>query len=56
MTHREANATAPVLDSTDVSEAQAEEVIQPDSVADDLGREAVPRVGGGLGRHLVILT
>jgi hypothetical protein len=56
MTHREANATAPVLDSTDVAEAQAEEVIQPDSVADDLGREAVPRVGGGLGRHLVILT
>jgi hypothetical protein len=43
-------------DQLDVSEAQAEEVIQPDSVADDLGREAVPRVGGGLGRHLVILT
>ena len=33
-------------DQLDVSEAQAEEVLQPDSVADDLGREAVPRVGG----------
>src|SRR3954470_21842802 len=32
--------------------AQAEDVIQPEGVADDLGWEAVARVGGGLGRHL----
>ena len=35
-----------------VSEAQAEKVVQPDGMADDLGREAVPGVGGALGRHL----
>jgi hypothetical protein len=37
-----------------ITEAQAADVIQPNSVADDLGREAVPGVGGGLGRHPTI--
>ena len=35
-----------------VPEAQAEKVVQPDGMADDLGWEAVPGVGGALGRHL----
>jgi MFS family permease len=39
-----------------VSKAQAEEVIKPDGMPDDLSREAVPRVGGGLGRHRAILA
>src|SRR4029453_17816859 len=43
-------------DQLDVSEAQAEEMVQPDSVTDDLGREAVSGVGSGLGRHLAILA
>src|SRR5215217_3436159 len=34
-----------------LSEAQAEDVIQPDGVADDLGWEAVSGVGGGLAGH-----
>jgi hypothetical protein len=29
-----------------------EHVLQPDGVADDVGREAVAVIGGGLGRHL----
>lgn len=34
-----------------VSEAQAESVIQPDSVTDDLGRESVSVVAGSIGFH-----
>src|SRR4051794_6307940 len=34
-----------------VAQAQAEDMVQPDSMADDLGREAVSGIGGGLGRH-----
>jgi hypothetical protein len=43
-------------DQFDVSETQAEAVIQPDRVANDLGREPVSGVGDGLGRHLTILA
>jgi hypothetical protein len=35
----------PGQDQLDVAQAQAEDVIQPDSVADDLGREAVSGIG-----------
>jgi hypothetical protein len=42
-------------DQLEVSEAQAEEVVQRDDVADDLGREAVAGIGGGLGRHPTFL-
>ena len=42
-------------DKLHLAQAQAEHVVQPDGVADDLGWEAVARVGGGLGRHLAIL-
>jgi hypothetical protein len=35
----------------DVPEAQAEDMIEPDRVTDDLGRKAVSGVGGRLGRH-----
>lgn len=38
-------------DQLDVSQAQAEHVVEPNGVADDLGREAVPAVAGGIGRH-----
>ena len=40
----------------DFSETEAEHVIQPDGVADDLGREAVAGVGGGLGRHFTSMA
>jgi hypothetical protein len=39
-----------------VLRAQAEEVIKPDCMPDDLSREAIPRVSGGIGRHLAILA
>src|SRR3954447_16588484 len=39
-----------------LTQAQAEDVIEPYSVADDLGWEAVSGVGGGLGHHLAILA
>ncbi|MFC7739405.1 hypothetical protein ACFQX4_27485 [Roseomonas sp. GCM10028921] len=38
-------------DQLDVTQAEAEEVIQPHRVPDDLGREAIAGVGGGLWRH-----
>jgi hypothetical protein len=43
-------------DQLNIPEAQAEDVVEPDGVADDLGWEAVARVGGGLGHHLAILA
>jgi hypothetical protein len=42
-------------DQLHVPQAQAEHVIQPDRVADDLRREAVSRLGGGVCRHTVRL-
>ena len=39
-------------DQLNSPEAQAEDVVEPDGVADDLGWEAIARVGGGLRRHL----
>jgi hypothetical protein len=47
---RDADAP-PGQDQLDVAQAQAEDVIQPDSVADDLGREAVSGIGYRLWRH-----
>src|SRR5437764_6631964 len=43
-------------DQLDVPQTEAEYMIQPDRVADDLGREAMPRIGGGLWRHPVSLA
>jgi hypothetical protein len=34
-------------DQLDVSQAEAEHVVQPNGVVDDLGREPMPRVRGG---------
>ena len=36
-------------DQLDISQTEAEYLMQPDGTADDLGREAVPRVRGGGG-------
>ena len=38
-------------DQFDIAQAQAEDVIQPDGVADDLGWEAVSGIGDKVGRH-----
>jgi hypothetical protein len=38
-------------DQLDIAQAEAEHVIQPDSVADDLSREAMAMIRIGLGRH-----
>ena len=38
-------------DQLDVAQAETEEVVQPDSMADDLSREAMARIGGGLWHH-----
>jgi hypothetical protein len=38
-------------DQLHVAQAQAEKVVQPHGMADDLGRETVAGVGGGLWRH-----
>src|SRR5205809_1075804 len=43
-------------DQLDVPQTEAEYMIQPDRVADDLGREAMPRIGGGLWRYPVSLA
>src|SRR5947209_5298431 len=43
-------------DQLDIPQTEAEYMIQPDRVADDLGREAMPRIGGGLWRHPVSLA
>jgi hypothetical protein len=46
------DADAPLgQDQLHVAQAQAEDVVEPYCMADDLGREAVAGVGGGLGRH-----
>src|SRR4051812_5307439 len=41
----------PGQEQFNVPETQAEDVVQPGRVADDLGREAVSGISGGLGRH-----
>src|SRR5215212_4370852 len=38
-------------DQLHIPQAEAEHVIEPHRVADDLSREAMPGVGGGIGRH-----
>ncbi len=38
-------------DQLDIAQAQAEDVIKPYRMADDLGRKAVSGVSGELGRH-----
>ena len=43
-------------DQFDIPQAQAENVVQPDRVADDLGRETVPVIGDGLRCHLTSLA
>ncbi len=43
-------------DQLDVAQVQAEDVVQLNSVADELGREAVAGVGSGLGRHPASMT
>ena len=40
----------------DISEAQAEAVIEPDGVTDDFGRETVSAVVGGMPVHLPSLA
>src|SRR5215210_4157687 len=42
-------------DKLHLAQAQAEHVVQPDGIADDLGWEAVSGVGDGLGHYLAIL-
>jgi len=39
-------------DQLDVPQAEAEDVIQPDRVADDVRRKSVPGIGGALRFHL----
>ena len=43
-------------DQLDVTQAQAEDVIQPHGVADDLGRKPVPGIGRGFECHAVSLA
>jgi hypothetical protein len=43
-------------DELDVPQAEAEQVVELDGVADDLGREAVAGVGDGSGHHLTSLA
>ena len=43
-------------DQLDVTQAQAEDVIQPHGVADDLGRKPVPGIGRGFECHAVSLS
>ena len=43
-------------DKLDVAQAEAEDVIQPDGMADDLGRKPMPRIRGGLECHDVSLA
>jgi len=43
-------------DQLHVAQAQAEDVVEPHGVADDLSREAVTRVGRGLWRHLTSMA
>jgi len=37
----------------DIAQAETEDMIQPDRLADDLGRKPVPRIREGLDRHAV---
>jgi hypothetical protein len=39
-----------------VSQAEAEQVIQPDGMADDLGRKPMPRIRGGFECHVASLA
>ena len=43
-------------DQFDIPQAEAEHVVQPDSVADDLGRKAMAVLGVGLWLHATSLT
>ena len=43
-------------DQLDVTQAQAEDVIQPHGVADDLGRKTMPRIEDGFGSYAVSLV
>jgi hypothetical protein len=43
-------------DQLNVTQAEAEDVIQPDGVADDFGRKPVSAIGGGLANHAVSLA
>ncbi len=43
-------------DQLDIPQAQAEHVIEPHGMADELGREAVPGVGGRVWHHLTSLA
>ncbi len=38
-------------DQLDIEQAQTERVVEPGGMVNDLGREAIAGVGGGLGRH-----
>jgi hypothetical protein len=38
-------------DQLDIAQAEAEDVVQPHGMVDDLGWEPIARIGGGLGRH-----
>jgi hypothetical protein len=38
-------------DQLDITEAEAENVVQPDRVADDLSWKPMSRIGGGFGYH-----
>lgn len=38
-------------DQLNVAQAEDEHVVQPDGMVDDLGREAMARIGGELGRY-----
>jgi len=40
-------------DQLDITQAETEDVVQPDRVADDLGRKPVPGIREGLDRHAV---
>ena len=46
-------AVLPEAKGLDVAQAQAEDVLQPHGVTDDLGQEAMAMIRAGLGRHLV---
>jgi hypothetical protein len=43
-------------DQLNITQAEAEDVVQPDGVADDLARKPVPRIRGGFERHPVSLA
>ncbi len=50
------NHTALGQDQLDVPKTQAEDVVEPDSVADEFGREATTTMRVGLRLHLTVLV